>query len=122
MTVRVRFAPSPTGRLHIGNLRTALFNWLFARHHQGAFLIRIEDTDLERSKQEYVDSIMASLEWLGIESDEPLVYQSKKINENFSEIYCLKFESLIKNKSCDLSEIIKIANFLQIDISLVQVQ
>ena len=56
--VRVRFAPSPTGHLHIGGLRTALFNWLFARHHGGAFLLRIEDTDVERSTQEYRDSIL----------------------------------------------------------------
>jgi glutamyl-tRNA synthetase len=55
--VRVRFAPSPTGYLHIGSLRTALFNWLFARHHKGTFLVRIEDTDIERSKSEYTDAI-----------------------------------------------------------------
>ncbi len=76
--VRVRFAPSPTGNLHIGGLRTALFNILFARHIKGAFLIRIEDTDLERSSQEYVNSQLASLSWAGITSDEPLVYQSQR--------------------------------------------
>ena len=58
--IRVRFAPSPTGYLHIGNLRTALFNWLFAKHYKGTFLLRIEDTDIERSKPEYVDAIMES--------------------------------------------------------------
>lgn len=76
--VRVRFAPSPTGHLHIGGLRTALFNFLFARHTKGTFLIRIEDTDRERSKQEYVESQLASLTWAGITSDEPLVYQSER--------------------------------------------
>ena len=76
--VRVRFAPSPTGHLHIGGVRAAIFNWLFARHHGGAFLVRIEDTDLERSKKEYVDSILELLAWLGLDSDEPLVYQAQR--------------------------------------------
>lgn len=80
--VRVRFAPSPTGHLHIGGLRTALFNWLFARHYNGSFLIRIEDTDLERSKQEYTDSILESFAWVNISSDEPIVIQSERINEH----------------------------------------
>ena len=76
--VRVRFAPSPTGHLHIGGLRTALFNWLFARHHGGKFLLRIEDTDLERSRTEYTDSIIEAFRWAGIESDEPLVIQTQR--------------------------------------------
>jgi glutamyl-tRNA synthetase len=77
-SVRVRFAPSPTGHLHIGSLRTALFNWLFARHHDGVFLIRIEDTDLQRSTQEFEDSLMQSLAWTGINSDEPILHQSQR--------------------------------------------
>lgn len=80
--VRVRFAPSPTGHLHIGSLRTALFNFLFARHHNGAFLLRIEDTDLERSKQEYTDSIIRAFAWVGITSDEPIVIQSSRLKEH----------------------------------------
>lgn len=76
---RVRFAPSPTGNLHIGGMRTALFNWLFARHHGGTFLLRIEDTDLQRSKKQYVDAQLAALRWCGLESDEPLVFQSERI-------------------------------------------
>ena len=64
--VRVRFAPSPTGHLHIGSFRTALFNWLFARHNNGTFLVRIEDTDIERSKQEYQESIMQALDWVDL--------------------------------------------------------
>lgn len=76
---RVRFAPSPTGNLHIGSLRAALFNWLFARHAGGTFIIRIEDTDLERSKQEYVDSILNAFKWVGIESDEPIQYQTQRL-------------------------------------------
>ncbi len=81
-TVRVRFAPSPTGYLHIGGLRSALFNWLFARHHGGAFLLRIEDTDYERSKPEYTASILDSLAWVGLEPDEPMVIQSSRIDEH----------------------------------------
>jgi glutamyl-tRNA synthetase len=68
--VRVRFAPSPTGELHIGGVRTALFNWLFARHHQGKFILRIEDTDAERSKEESTQQIIAALNWIGLNWDE----------------------------------------------------
>src|SRR3989338_11591054 len=64
MSVTVRFAPSPTGYLHIGSARTALFNWLYARHHQGKMLLRIEDTDRARSTREAVDAIYNRLEWL----------------------------------------------------------
>lgn len=80
--VRVRFAPSPTGHLHIGGLRTALFNWLFARHHGGAFLLRIEDTDFERSTQEYRDSILQSFAWTQLQHDEEIVTQSERIGEH----------------------------------------
>lgn len=79
--VRVRFAPSPTGHLHIGGLRTALFNWLFARHNKGIFIIRVEDTDKERSRKEYVDSQLDSLHWAGVVSDVPLVFQSERMAE-----------------------------------------
>lgn len=68
--VRVRFAPSPTGKLHIGSVRTALLNWLFARHYGGKFILRIEDTDLTRSTQEALDSILVDLKWLGLDWDE----------------------------------------------------
>src|SRR5260370_15934178 len=76
MTVRVRFAPSPTGYLHIGAARSALFNWLFARKTGGKFLLRIEDTDLQRSTEESTRSIIEGLEWLGLDYDESLVFQS----------------------------------------------
>lgn len=69
MTVVTRFAPSPTGHLHVGNVRTALHNWLWARKHGGRFLLRIDDTDLERSKKEYVEAIRADLAWLGLAVD-----------------------------------------------------
>jgi glutamyl-tRNA synthetase len=76
MSVRVRFAPSPTGYLHIGAARSALFNWLYARKTGGKFLLRIEDTDLQRSTGESTRSIIAGLEWLGLDYDEDLVFQS----------------------------------------------
>lgn len=69
MTVKVRFAPSPTGKLHVGNIRAALVTWLFARKNNGHFFLRIDDTDLERSKQEYVDAIKTDLTWLGLNWD-----------------------------------------------------
>jgi len=68
--VRVRFAPSPTGHLHVGGARTALFNWLFARHHGGVFILRIEDTDRSRSTEEYIDLILDAMRWLGLDWDE----------------------------------------------------
>lgn len=77
-TIRTRFAPSPTGLLHIGNARAALFNFLFARHHGGQFLLRIEDTDRERSTQQAVDVIFAGLDWMGITPDEEPVFQSSR--------------------------------------------
>src|SRR5688572_31886627 len=70
MSVRVRFAPSPTGYLHIGGARTALFNWLYARHTGGTFILRIEDTDEARNTQEAVNVILDGLRWLGVEWDE----------------------------------------------------
>ncbi len=68
--VRVRIAPSPTGYMHIGTARTALFNWLFARQNNGVFILRIEDTDLERSKKEYEEDLIDQLKWLGLDWDE----------------------------------------------------
>jgi glutamyl-tRNA synthetase len=76
--IRTRFAPSPTGHLHIGGARTALFNWLFARHHGGKYVLRIEDTDRERSTDEFTQAIVEGLEWLGLEWDEGPVFQSKR--------------------------------------------
>ena len=75
MTVRTRFAPSPTGFLHIGGARTALFNLMFAKHNLGSFLLRIEDTDLTRSTPEATQAILDGMDWLGLTPDEPPVYQ-----------------------------------------------
>ena len=83
-TVRVRFAPSPTGLLHIGSAHTGLFNWLFARKEKGRFLLRIEDTDTARSRQEWVDAIFDVLEWMGMDWDEEVVYQSHRIDRHIA--------------------------------------
>jgi len=84
--VRVRLAPSPTGTLHIGTARTAVFNWLFARRHGGQFLLRIEDTDKERSKPEYTANILEGLQWLGLNWDAEPVIQSERIGEHRAAI------------------------------------
>jgi glutamyl-tRNA synthetase len=76
---RVRFAPSPTGYLHVGGARTALFNWLFARHEGGTFILRIEDTDVERNRPELVEGILEGLHWLGVEWDEGPYFQSQRL-------------------------------------------
>ncbi len=79
-TPRVRFAPSPTGYLHVGGARTALFNWLFARHTGGTLILRIEDTDFERSSEEMVEGILVGMRWLGLDWDEGPFYQSKRLS------------------------------------------
>ena len=88
MTVTTRFAPSPTGLLHLGNIRTALINWLFARTNNGKFILRIDDTDTERSKDEYVSKIKYDLEWLGIDYDETFNQSSR------FDVYKERFEFL----------------------------
>ena len=80
MTVRVRIAPSPTGNLHIGTARTAVFNWLFARHCGGEFILRVEDTDVERSRPEYTQNILDGLSWLGLNWDEGPIFQTKRLD------------------------------------------
>ncbi len=92
--VVTRFAPSPTGHLHIGGARTAIFSWLLARHFNGEFVLRIEDTDTERSKQEYTDSILASMKWLGLDWDRDLVYQTQRA-DRYNEV----IEEMLANGS-----------------------
>ncbi|MEG5001523.1 glutamate--tRNA ligase [Microcoleus sp. B4-D4] len=92
MNVRVRLAPSPTGNLHIGTARTAVFNWLFARNQGGQFILRVEDTDVERSKSEYTDNILEGLTWLGMEWDEGPSFQSERL-----EIYRQAVQTLLDN-------------------------
>ena len=90
-SVRTRFAPSPTGFLHIGGVRTALFCWLFAKNQGGQFLLRIEDTDLERSTKESIDAILQGMSWLGLDHDEEIIYQSKR-----KDLYHQKTNELIQ--------------------------
>jgi glutamyl-tRNA synthetase len=90
MSVRVRIAPSPTGNLHIGTARTAVFNWLFARHQGGQFILRIEDTDLERSRPEYTQNILDGLSWLGLDWDEGPFFQTKRM-----DLYQQKVQELL---------------------------
>lgn len=92
--VKVRFAPSPTGYIHIGNIRSALFNWLYAQAHNGTFILRYDDTDVERSKQEYIDAIAVDLEWLGIQPD-AIYYQSKRFNRYDEVAEILKQRGLL---------------------------
>jgi len=82
MSVRVRFAPSPTGYLHVGGARTALFNWLYARHAGGKFLLRIEDTDKERSSDAHTQVVLEGLKWLGLDWDEALVFQGARVERH----------------------------------------
>ncbi len=103
--IRVRFAPSPTGYLHIGGVRTALFNYLYARQQGGKFLLRIEDTDRQRSTPEFEQEILGSLRWLGLEWDEGLVHQSQRLDryrevaqELVSKGLAYEFEGAIKFK------------------------
>ena len=92
MTVRVRFAPSPTGYLHIGSARSALFNWLYARKVGGKFLLRIEDTDLQRSTEESTRSIIEGLKWIGLDYDEELVFQSANAPKHIAAAHRLLAE------------------------------
>ena len=95
--VRVRFAPSPTGYLHVGGARTALFNWLFARKERGAMILRIEDTDAERNKPELLTGILEGLKWLGVDWDEGPYYQSER-----TELYQAAGKKLLANGSAFL--------------------
>ncbi len=91
MNVRTRFAPSPTGYLHVGSVRTALYNWLFARQNNGKFILRIEDTDVQRSTKESIDAILDGMKWLGLNWDEGPYFQSKRL-----DIYKTFAENLVK--------------------------
>ncbi len=109
---RLRFPPSPTGYLHIGGARTAIYNWLFAKKHNATFILRIEDTDVERSTKDSIDGIINSLNWLGITWDEGPYFQSDYINEHIAtahrliesghayKCFCTKEELDKKRQAC----------------------
>ncbi|MEI8206291.1 MAG: glutamate--tRNA ligase family protein [Kiritimatiellales bacterium] len=84
MTIRTRFAPSPTGHVHIGNMRAAIFNWLYARHTGGQFLLRVEDTDRERSTPEAIKTLLEAMDWLGLNVDEEPLYQSTRMEAHLA--------------------------------------
>ncbi len=105
MKVRTRFAPSPTGYLHIGGARTALFNWLFAKHHKGAFVLRIEDTDVARSTTESIQAILDGMEWLGLNWDEGPIFQSQRFDLYRKYAYELLEKGLIYRCYCTPAEL-----------------
>lgn len=105
MNVRVRIAPSPTGKLHLGTARTAVFNWLYARHHGGTFIIRIEDTDVERSRVEYTENIFSGLTWLGLNWDEGPFYQSQRLDLYAQGIQTLLDKGLAYRCYCSTEEL-----------------
>ena len=103
--VATRFAPSPTGPLHIGGIRTALFNWLYAKNNNGSFYLRIEDTDKERSKDEYKEQIIKSLKWIGVENDGDEYIQSKKIEDHIKIANILLEKGFAYKCYCSTEEI-----------------
>ncbi len=105
MTVRTRFAPSPTGYLHVGGARTALFSWLYARRHGGTFVLRIEDTDLERSTTESVNAILEGMTWLGLEYDEGPFYQTERFDHYNAAIQKLMDDGLAYRCNCSRERI-----------------
>ncbi len=105
MTVRVRIAPSPTGNLHIGTARTAVFNWLFARNQGGTFVLRIEDTDTERSRPEYTENIQSGLEWLGLTWDEGPFFQTQRLDQYKTAIQTLLDKGLAYRCYCTPEEL-----------------
>jgi glutamyl-tRNA synthetase len=104
-TIRTRFAPSPTGYLHIGGARTALFNWLFARHHKGVFILRIEDTDAERSTPEAIQAIIESMKWMGLDWDEGPYYQTQRYSLYREHAYRLLETGKAYRCYCTLAEL-----------------
>lgn len=105
MNVVTRFAPSPTGYLHIGGARTALFNWLFARHHGGKYVLRVEDTDKKRSTQDAIDKIFEGLDWLGLDHDGEVVFQSQNAERHTEVAAQLLAEGMAYNCYCSPEEL-----------------
>ena len=104
-TVATRFAPSPTGPLHIGGVRTALFNWLYSKNKGGKFYLRIEDTDKERSKDKFKNQIINSLKWIGINYDDSEYIQSKKMDDHINVANELLKKGLAYKCYCSSDEI-----------------
>lgn len=105
LSVRARFSPAPTGYLHVGSARAALFNWLFARHHDGELLLRIEDTDASRNRPELIDAILDALDWLGIQFDGDPVHQSDRADQHRSAVERLLGEARAYRCDCTPEEV-----------------
>lgn len=105
MKVVTRFAPSPTGSLHLGGARTALFNWLYAKNKNGKFLLRIEDTDLQRSKEEYTHEILEALKWLNMKWDDEIIFQSQNASEHIKQANILLKKGLAYKCYCTKEEL-----------------
>jgi len=107
MKVVTRFAPSPTGYLHIGGVRTALFSYAYAKKNKGDFLLRIEDTDIERSSEDAINAILDGMKWLGLEHDKTIQYQTKRLDlykkyinimiESGDAYYCYAYKEQLDN-------------------------
>ncbi|MHA1598431.1 MAG: glutamate--tRNA ligase [Alphaproteobacteria bacterium] len=110
MTVITRFAPSPTGFLHIGGARTALFNWLYARHHGGKFLLRIEDTDRKRSTDEAIEAILSGLKWFGTDWDGEAVFQTSRVSSHIAAAERLLAEDKAYKCYCSPDELTEMRN------------
>ena len=105
---RVRFSPAPTGSLHVGGARTALFNWLFARHEGGTFALRIEDTDVARSRPEWIAGIQDTLTWLGLDWDSGPIFQTRRLAFYEGALEVLKRRELVYPCTCSRSDIERI--------------
>src|SRR4051812_3963062 len=105
MSHRLRFAPSPTGYLHVGGARTALFNWLFVKHYGGHFLLRIEDTDKARSTDASTRAIFEGLEWLGLNWDEDVIYQGANLARHQADVQRLVDENKAYRCFCTAKEL-----------------
>ena len=112
MTVVTRFAPSPTGYLHIGGARTALFNWLYAKHLNGKFLLRIEDTDRERSTNEAIRAIIDSMKWLGLHWDDDIIFQFSRAQRHTEIAHQLVAEGKAYYCFCTPEELEEMRRFL----------
>src|SRR5687767_10819123 len=108
--VRTRFAPSPTGMLHIGGVRTALFCWLYARRHEGRFILRVEDTDRERSTDAAIKVILEGMEWLGLRADEGPFFQTRRMARYREVIEALLHEVKAYRCYCSKEELEQMRN------------
>src|SRR5436305_2787584 len=110
-TVRVRFAPSPTGEFHVGGARSALFNWVYAKQHSGQFVLRIEDTDAARNRPEWTDGIVSALAWMSITTDDPAFegpyFQSHRADRHRAAVHALLAAGRAYHCDCTRDDVIR---------------